>query len=88
MAVDCELVVYRPGRVLSWLSDIRVVQYWDKNHLFAEQLGLLMKSDPEAALAYRILRPKQAWLAALALASGMLRLAVYFIVLGVVLFTA
>jgi hypothetical protein len=33
-------------KVLSRLSDPRVVQYWDKNHLFAEQLARRLKSDP------------------------------------------
>ncbi|HEY2168912.1 MAG TPA: hypothetical protein VGJ30_04760, partial [Candidatus Angelobacter sp.] len=35
-----------PGTmVLARLSDPRVAQYWDKNHLFAEQLGLKLESD-------------------------------------------
>jgi hypothetical protein len=37
-----------PGNgVLARLSDPRVAQYWDKNHLFAEQLARRLKSDPE-----------------------------------------
>jgi len=32
--------------VLARLSDPRVEQYWDKNHLFAEQLARRLKSDP------------------------------------------
>jgi hypothetical protein len=37
-----------PGTpVLSRLSDARVAQYWDKNHLFAAQLG--HKIDADAA---------------------------------------
>jgi hypothetical protein len=37
-----------PGSgVLARLSDPRVSQYWDKNHLFAEQLARRLKSDPE-----------------------------------------
>ncbi len=36
-----------PGTaVLARLSDPRVAQYWDKNHLFAEQLGLRIEADP------------------------------------------
>lgn len=36
----------RPGTaVLARLSDPRVEQYWDKNHLFAEQLGHKIESD-------------------------------------------
>ena len=31
---------------LARLSDPRVAQYWDKNHLFAEQLASRLKSDP------------------------------------------
>lgn len=31
--------------VLARLSDPRVAQYWDKNHLFAEQLGSRLKTD-------------------------------------------
>ena len=35
-----------PGTaVLARLSDLRVKQYWDKNHLFAEQLGHKIESD-------------------------------------------
>ncbi|MGC2091170.1 MAG: hypothetical protein WA638_17225, partial [Candidatus Acidiferrales bacterium] len=34
--------------VLERLSDPRVVQYWDKNHLFAEQLARQLKSDPNS----------------------------------------
>jgi len=35
-----------PGTaVLARLSDPRVEQYWDKNHLFAEQLGHKILSD-------------------------------------------
>ena len=35
-----------PGTaVLARLSDPRVEQYWDKNHLFAEQLGRTIESD-------------------------------------------
>jgi hypothetical protein len=35
-----------PGTaVLARLSDPRVVQYWDKNHLFAEQLARVIESD-------------------------------------------
>jgi hypothetical protein len=35
-----------PGSgVLARLSDPRVAQYWDKNHLFAEQLARRLKSD-------------------------------------------
>jgi hypothetical protein len=34
-----------PGTaVLARLSDPRVAQYWDKNHLFAEQLGRELES--------------------------------------------
>jgi hypothetical protein len=33
--------------VLARLSDPRVAQYWDKNHLFAEQLARRLKSDPD-----------------------------------------
>jgi hypothetical protein len=33
--------------VLTRLSDPRVAQYWDRNHLFAEQLARRLKSDPE-----------------------------------------
>ena len=33
--------------VLARLSDPRVEQYWDKNHLFAEQLAHRLKSDPD-----------------------------------------
>lgn len=40
-----------------------------------------------AALAYRMLYPKKAWLAALALAAAMFRLAVYLMVVGVAIFT-
>jgi hypothetical protein len=37
-----------PGAaVLSRLSDPRVAQYWDKNHLFADQLGHRLESDPD-----------------------------------------
>ncbi len=32
---------------MSRLSDPRVTQYWDKNHLFAEQLTRRLKSDRE-----------------------------------------
>jgi hypothetical protein len=32
--------------VLARLSDPRVAQCWDKNHLFAEQLARRLKSDP------------------------------------------
>jgi hypothetical protein len=32
--------------VLARLSDPRVAQYWDKSHLFAEQLARRLKSDP------------------------------------------
>lgn len=39
-----------PGTlVLSRLSDTRVTQYWDKNHLFAEQLGHKIDADPGQA---------------------------------------
>jgi hypothetical protein len=31
--------------VLSRLSDARVAQYWDKSHLFAEQLGHKIEAD-------------------------------------------
>jgi hypothetical protein len=35
-----------PGtHVLARLSDARVAQYWDKNHLFAEQLGHKVEAD-------------------------------------------
>jgi hypothetical protein len=35
-----------PGTaILTRLSDSRVEQYWDKNHLFAEQLGRKIESD-------------------------------------------
>lgn len=35
-----------PGMaVLARLADPRVAQYWDKNHLFAHQLGHTMESD-------------------------------------------
>jgi hypothetical protein len=35
-----------PGTaVLARLSDPRVEQYWDKNHLFAEKLGHKIESD-------------------------------------------
>ena len=35
-----------PGTaVLARLSDPRVKQYWDKSHLFAEQLGHKLESD-------------------------------------------
>jgi hypothetical protein len=35
-----------PGTaVLARLSDPRVAQYWDKNHLFAEQLGRTIEVD-------------------------------------------
>jgi hypothetical protein len=35
-----------PGTaVLARLSDERVVQYWDENHLFAQQLGHKLQSD-------------------------------------------
>jgi hypothetical protein len=35
-----------PGTsVLARLSDARVEQYWDENHLFAEQLGHKIESD-------------------------------------------
>lgn len=35
-----------PGTaVLARLSDARVAQYWDKNHLVAEQLGRKIESD-------------------------------------------
>ncbi|HXM94835.1 MAG TPA: hypothetical protein VOA64_11410 [Candidatus Dormibacteraeota bacterium] len=35
-----------PGTgVLARLSDARVAQYWDKNHLFAEQLGRKIEAD-------------------------------------------
>jgi hypothetical protein len=35
-----------PGTaVLGRLSDPRVTQYWDKNHLFAEQLGRKIEAD-------------------------------------------
>ncbi|MGA8234745.1 MAG: hypothetical protein WB795_24935 [Candidatus Acidiferrales bacterium] len=33
--------------VLARLSDQRVTQYWDKNHLFAAQLARRLKSDSE-----------------------------------------
>ncbi len=33
--------------VLARLSDPRVTQYWDKNHLFAAQLARRLKSDAE-----------------------------------------
>jgi hypothetical protein len=36
--------------VLARLSDPRVTHYWDKNHLFAEQLARRLKSDPEHPL--------------------------------------
>ena len=32
--------------VLARLSDPRVAQYWDKNHLFAKQLARRLNSDP------------------------------------------
>lgn len=32
---------------LERLSDPRVAQYWDKNHLFAEELARRLKSDPD-----------------------------------------
>ena len=36
----------RPGTaVLARLSDTRVAQYWDKDHLFAGQLGRKLESD-------------------------------------------
>jgi hypothetical protein len=31
---------------MSRLSDRRVMQYWDKNHLFAERLGHKIEADP------------------------------------------
>ena len=31
--------------MLARLSDTRVTQYWDKNHLFATQLGERLKAD-------------------------------------------
>lgn len=31
--------------MLARLSDTRVSQYWDKNHLFAEQLGRKIEAD-------------------------------------------
>ena len=31
--------------MLARLSDVRVAQYWDKNHLFAEQLGQKINAD-------------------------------------------
>jgi len=35
-----------PGAaVLARLSDPRVAQYWDKNHLFADQLGRTIEAD-------------------------------------------
>jgi hypothetical protein len=35
-----------PGKgVLSRLSDSRVAQYWDKDHLFAQQLGHKLETD-------------------------------------------
>jgi hypothetical protein len=35
-----------PGTaVLARLSDVRVMQYWDKNHLFAEKLKQRIESD-------------------------------------------
>jgi hypothetical protein len=35
-----------PGTaILARLSDSRIEQYWDKNHLFAEQLGRKIASD-------------------------------------------
>lgn len=35
-----------PGTaVLARLSDSRVAQYWDKNHLFADQLGHKIETD-------------------------------------------
>ena len=35
-----------PGTaILARLSDPRVTQYWDKNHLFAEQLGSKIAAD-------------------------------------------
>ena len=35
-----------PGTaVLARLSDARVAQYWDKNHLLAEQLGRKIEAD-------------------------------------------
>lgn len=37
-----------PGSgVLSRLSDPRVAQYWDRNHLFAEQLGHKIEFDAD-----------------------------------------
>ena len=37
-----------PGSaVLARISDPRVTQYWDKNHLFATQLGERLKADPD-----------------------------------------
>jgi hypothetical protein len=35
------------GGVLARLSDPRVTQYWDKNHLFAAQLGERLKAEPD-----------------------------------------
>jgi hypothetical protein len=36
-----------PGAaVMGRLPDRRVTQYWDKNHLFAEQLSRAIESDP------------------------------------------
>ena len=35
------------SKVLTRLSDTRVVQYWDKGHLFAGLLAVRLKSDPE-----------------------------------------
>jgi hypothetical protein len=38
---------YSPGTgVLSRLSDPRVSQFWDKKHLFAEELARRLESDP------------------------------------------
>ena len=38
---------YSPGTtVLSRLPDPRVSQFWDKNHLFAEELARKLESDP------------------------------------------
>jgi hypothetical protein len=38
---------YSPGTaVLARLSDTRAAQYWDANHLFAEQLGRELRADP------------------------------------------
>ena len=37
----------RPGTaVLARLSDTRATQYWDKNHLLAEELARKLESDP------------------------------------------